>query len=60
MSTYSYYIHRFFKIIKHILKNFRLNESMISKETNISEKQMIYCMIFIDLYAKLSINDIIL
>ena len=37
-----------------------LNASRNPKETNISEKQMIYCMIFIDLYAKLSINDTLL
>jgi len=37
-----------------------LNERRNSKETNISEKQMIYCMIFIELYAKLSINDTLL
>ena len=37
-----------------------LYECRNPKKTNISDKQMIYCMIFIDLYAKLSINDTLL
>lgn len=50
----------FFKLLSIYLKNSRLNRSRDFKETNISEKQMIYCMIFIGLYAKISINETLL